>query len=159
LTTAHPESDGENMAGDKMLFVIVIGCGRLGANLASGMSAAGHSVVAVDSRQSAFDALDSRFSGYKIEGDATEFAVLQQAKTVSADLVVAVTDNDNVNLMAAQIAATVFKVPRVVARIEDPRKEDIYRALGIETICPATLAGRAFMASLESTPPKGAHNA
>jgi len=138
------------MAGDKKLYAIVIGCGRLGAHLASTLSGQGHSVVAVDSRHSAFDALTSEFSGFRLEGDATEFAVLKQAKIDRADLVVATTDDDNVNLMVAQVAARIFDVPRVVARIEDPRKEEVYSSLGIETICPASLAGNIFMETLKS---------
>lgn len=138
------------MAGNKKLYVIIIGCGRLGAHLAASLSGQGHSVVAVDSRNAAFDALTSEFSGFKLEGDATEFAVLKQAKIDRADLVVATTDDDNVNLMVAQIAGKIFNVPRVVARVEDPHKEEIYGPLGIETICPASLANRTFMKTLET---------
>lgn len=148
--TTRLESNGEIMAPDKKLYVIIIGCGRLGSHLAASLSGQGHSVVAVDSRNDAFDALTSEFSGFRIEGDATEFAVLKQAKIDRADLVVATTDDDNVNLMVAQVASRIFNVPRVIARVEDPRKEEIYSSLGIETICPASLAGNTFMETLKS---------
>ena len=138
------------MAGSRKLYIIVIGCGRLGSHLAASLSGQGHSVVAVDSKNSAFDALTPEFSGFCLEGDATEFAVLKQAKIDQADLVAATTDDDNVNLMVAQVAGKIFNVPRVVARVEDPRKESIYRPLGIETICPASLAGRTFMETLKT---------
>ncbi len=132
------------------MYVVVIGCGRLGSHIAATLSGKGHSVVAVDAENCAFDSLASEFSGFKHEADATEFAALKQAKIDRADLVIATADDDNINLMVAQVAAKIFNVPRVVARIEDPAKEEIYSSLGIETICPASLAGNAFLKSLNA---------
>jgi len=132
------------------MYVVVIGCGRLGSHIAAKLSGKGHSVVAVDAEHSAFDSLSSEFSGFKHEADAIEFASLKRAKIDRADLVIATTDDDNINLMVAQVASKIFNVPRVVARIEDPAKEEIYSSLGIETICPASLAGNAFLKSLNA---------
>jgi trk system potassium uptake protein TrkA len=136
------------MTVNKKMYVVVIGCGRLGSHLAATLSGKGHSVVAVDAHYSAFDALSSEFSGFKYEADATEFAALKQAKIERADLLIATTDDDNINIMVAQVAAKLFNVPRVIARVEEPEKEAIYSSLGIETICPASLAGRVFIESL-----------
>ena len=124
------------MAPQNSLYIVVVGCGRMGSHLAGRLSREGHSVVVIDSREDAFSSLPAEFSGFRVEGDATEMTVLARAKAARADAVIAVTDNDNVNIMVAQIAATVLKVPRVIARLFDPTREDVYRDLGIETVCP-----------------------
>jgi trk system potassium uptake protein TrkA len=118
------------------LYIVVVGCGRVGSHLAGRLSHEGHSVVVIDRDENAFASLPAEFSGFRVEGDATEAAVLHRAKVDRADAVVAVTDNDNVNAMVAQIAGAVFKVTRVIARLDDPSREDVYRDLGIETVCP-----------------------
>lgn len=133
-------------------FIVIVGCGRLGSYLANRLSRDGHSVVVVDINESTFDALAAEYSGFQVEGDATEFAVLKQAKTDRADLVIAASREDNINLMVAQIAKKIFHVPRVMARVFDPKREELYRALGIETICPTSIAGDVFLESLTPSP-------
>lgn len=133
-------------------FIVIVGCGRLGSYLANRLSRDGHSVVVVDINESTFDALAAEYSGFQVEGDATEFAVLKQAKTDRADLVIAASREDNINLMVAQIAKKIFHVPRVMARVFDPKREELYRALGIETICPTSIAGDVFLESLTPLP-------
>jgi len=123
------------------MYVIIAGCGRLGAYLANRFSHEGHSVVVIDSKAEPFEKLSFHFSGFKIEGDATEIQVLKQAKIDRADLVLATTDCDNINLMVAQVARKIFGVPRVMARVYIPDRESIYNELGIETICPTTMVG------------------
>ena len=127
------------------LFIVIIGCGRLGSHLANRLSHAGHGVVAVDSDESAFGNLSAEYSGFRVEGDATELAVLREAKVDKADLVIAATRDDNVNLMVAQVAKAAFAVPRAVARVFDPRREAVYRRLGIETVCPTAVAAGLFL--------------
>lgn len=145
------------MQAGKSLFVIVVGCGRLGVYLADRLSHEGHSVVVVDTNHAAFASLSAEYSGFKVEGDATELAVLKQAKVDQADIVIGATHNDNVNLMIAQIAQRVFNVPKVMARIFEPQREELCRTLGIVTICPTTLAGDGILASVRgySTPAPG----
>lgn len=128
-----------------------MGCGRLGSYLANKLSRSGHSVVVIDINESALDKLSIDYSGFRVEGDATEFAVLKQAKTDKADFVIATTREDNSNLMVAQIAKKIFHVPRVIARVFDPKREEIYRDLGIETVCPTSIAGDVFMELLLSS--------
>ncbi len=128
------------------LFVVIVGCGRLGSHVANRLSASGHSVVAIDLQQSTFAALSPEFGGFRLEGDATELSVLTLARTERADVFIATTSDDNVNLMAAQIAQTFFDVPRVVARVFDPARESLYRELGVTPICPTTLAVDALLA-------------
>ncbi|MBN1360217.1 MAG: TrkA family potassium uptake protein [Sedimentisphaerales bacterium] len=139
------------MRTDKSLFVIVVGCGRLGVYLADRLSHEGHSVVVVDSDHAAFANLSTEYSGFKVEGDATELGVLKQAKISEADIVVGATHNDNVNLMIAQIARKIFNVPKVMARIFEPQREELCHTLGIATICPTTLAGDGILASVRGS--------
>lgn len=140
------------MASARRLFIIIVGCGRLGSYLANRLSHDGHSVVVVDNDESAFELLSDEYSGFKVEGDATELAVLKEAKLDEADWLIATTREDNINLMAAQIAKEVFHVKRVIARDFEPERETIYRELDIETVCPTTIAGDAVLESLFESP-------
>lgn len=130
------------------MYIVIVGCGRLGAHLANHLSRDGHSVVAIDTDERAFGNLSPEYSGFKVEGDATELAVLQQAKADKADLVIATTRDDNENLMVAQVAKAQFGVPRVLARVFEPKREAIYRRLGVETICPTSVAAELFLKSV-----------
>ncbi len=126
------------------LYIVVVGCGRLGAHLANQLSSEGHSVVAIDLSETAFLGLSADFSGFRIEGDATQTAVLREAKVHKADILIATTHDDNVNLMVAQVAKKVFNTPKVLARVFDPRRETAYAQLGIRTICPTSVAAGLF---------------
>ena len=136
------------MALKENLYIIIIGCGRLGSYLANNLSRSGHSVVVVDNDESSFASLSTSFSGFQIVGDAAEFSVLKQAKIDQADALITSTQEDNLNLMIAQVAKTIFHVPKVMARVFDPSREKIYREFGIETICPTSLAGDLFLESM-----------
>ena len=129
-------------------YVIVVGCGRLGSILANRLSSLGSSVVVIDREDSAFENLSTEFSGFRVIGDAAELAVLRQARIDKAACLLAITSHDNVNLMVAQVAQTVFAVPQVIARINDPSREAVYREFGIETICSTNLAAAAFLDAL-----------
>jgi trk system potassium uptake protein TrkA len=130
------------------LYIVIVGCGRLGGYMAGRLSHTGHSVVVIDTAPDALDALPTEYSGFRIEGDATEYALLKEAKTDKADLVIATTREDNVNLMVAQVARRVFKVPRVMARVFDPRREEVYRLLGVETFSPTVVAGELMLKAI-----------
>lgn len=136
------------MLSSNEFFVVIIGCGRLGSYLANRLSHDGHSVVVVDNDESAFELLSDEYSGFKVEGDATEISVLKEAKLDEADWLVAATREDNINLMVAQIAKEVFHVKRVIARDFEPERETIYQELDIETVCPTTIAGDVILESL-----------
>ena len=129
------------MSDNKKLFIVIIGCGRSGAYIANRMSREGHFLVVIDTQPEAFDNLSAAFSGFRVEGDATEISILRQAKINQADLAVAATADDNINLMVAQIARKIFNVPKVIARVFKPERESIYQSLGIDTLCPTTLFG------------------
>jgi trk system potassium uptake protein TrkA len=137
------------VVSDKRLYVIIIGCGRLGSYLANRLSHDGHSVVVIDLNDSALEALSAEYSGFRMEGDATEIALLKQAKIDKADFFIATTGDDNVNLMVAQMAKKLFQVPRVMARVFQPKREKVYLDLGIETVCPTSIAADVFLKSIQ----------
>lgn len=129
-------------------YIVVVGCGRLGSHVAGELSRAGHSVVVVDSDESAFGELSAVYGGFTVLGDATEYSVLEQAKAGEADMLLAITGDDNVNLMASQVAKRVFHVPHVIARVFEPRRGKVYERLGIDTVCPTTMAAESLLDSV-----------
>lgn len=118
--------------------ILIIGCGRMGAGLARALAVRGHQMTIIDKDPTAFDRLPSTFAGQKIEGVGFDRQVLLRAGIERADGLAAVTGIDEVNAVVARVAREVFKVPRVVARLDDPRKAEIYRRLGLQTV--ATIA-------------------
>lgn len=128
------------MKRDISMRVVVVGCGRLGALLAGRLSARGAEVVVVDTAPDTFEALGPEFSGFRVVGDATELAVLREARVAAADAVIVATRDDNTNMMVAQVAKQVLGVRTALARVFDPARESIYHSLDIETVCPTTLA-------------------
>ncbi len=129
-------------------YSLVVGCGRLGAGLASQLSRQGHDVVVIDLYEAAFRGLAADFSGFRVAGNAAEFDVLRQAKVERANSVLAVTGEDNLNLMVAQTARVVFHVEQVLARVIDPAREAAYQAIDVETVCPTPLVTHAFLQRL-----------
>jgi len=132
----------------KSLFILIVGCGRLGSFLANRLSSKGHSIVVIDVKESAFDSLSPEFSGFRVVGDATELIVLKEAKIKEADIFIATTRDDNINLMVSQIANKIFHVPKVMARVFDPKRESIYKDFDIEAICPTSIAVELFLESI-----------
>ena len=132
------------MRRDGRLRVLIVGCGRVGSRDARNLSDQGHDVTVVDWKASSFamfaarGVLDEGFKGNVMVGDGTDVELLRRAGIDQADVFIAVTEGDNRNIMAAQIAQHVFKVPRVVCRIYDPIREQAYRKLGLRTLCPTT---------------------
>lgn len=134
-------------------YIVIIGCGRLGSLLANELSRHGHDVIIVDRSPDAFERLSVEFSGYTIVGDASEQAVLKEADIQRAEFLFAVTSEDNINLMVAQIAKRIFNVAHVIARIDDPSREAVYREFGIDTISPTQLTADAFLQALKRSRP------
>ena len=121
-------------------YTVIIGGGRLGANLANTLSEEGENVLILDKEKDSFRKLSSSFGGLAVEGDGTELDTLKAADVQRADTVVAVTNNDNINIMIAQMAQECFSVKKVISRLFDPERECVYQELGIDTICPAVLS-------------------
>lgn len=114
--------------------VIIVGCGRMGAGLALRLIRSQHEVTVIDRDPMAFAALGERFGGRTITGHGFDRDVLLRAGVAHADALAAVTSSDETNVVTARVARQFFRVPRVVARLYDPRKAEIYRRLGILTI-------------------------
>jgi trk system potassium uptake protein TrkA len=119
--------------------VIVMGCGRVGEQVCLLMDQSGHDVTVIDSDKNALDRLGSEFHGRKIIGVGFDRNVLIEAGIKQADAFAATSSSDNVNIVAARIARNIFRVPRVVARLYDPRRAEIYRRLGLLTISSTNL--------------------
>ncbi len=124
--------------------IIIIGCGRMGAGLALYLQTSDHSVTVIDNDPSAFERLEPAFRGETIPGDALDRDVLLRAGIEQADCLAALTPNDSINLVVARLAKEVFKVPKVVARMHDPRKSEIYRRLGVQTVSTVSLGMQRF---------------
>jgi trk system potassium uptake protein TrkA len=118
--------------------IVVMGCGRVGARIASILDHNGHQVTVVDTDSRAFRRLPAGFTGGTVIGTGIDEDVLREAGIEEAVAFIAVTNGDNRNIMAAQVAQLVFNVPEVICRIYDPVREDIYRRLGLTTVCPTT---------------------
>ncbi len=131
--------------------VLIVGCGNLGAYLANLLSDEGEDVIIVDWEEEAFSQLSSSFSGIRVVGDVSEVDVLESAGIRSAAALIATTKRDNVNLMVAQIAREIYGVPVVLARVEDPNREESYRELDIRTICPTILGALKLRAMLSES--------
>jgi trk system potassium uptake protein len=118
--------------------VIIMGCGRVGARVASLLDHSGNAITVIDTDSRAFRRLPAGFGGETVIGTGIDEDVLRKAGIEDADAFIAVTNGDNRNIMAAQVARLVFEVPVVVCRIYDPVREDTYRRLGLTTVCPTT---------------------
>lgn len=118
--------------------IIIIGCGRVGAGLAEALSQRGFGVTVVDRDPAAFERLGATFRGETLTGNGLDRDVLVKAGIEKADGIAAVTASDEVNVVAARLARQVFRVPRVVARLYEPRKAEVYRRLGLMTISHVT---------------------
>jgi trk system potassium uptake protein len=116
--------------------VIIVGCSHMGAGLAMNLQDKGHEVTIIDRQEDAFKKLANVFNGQTIVGFGIDKNVLEAANINRADAVITSTDNDETNALLARIAKNEYRVPRVIARIYNPRKADIYQSFGIQTISP-----------------------
>ena len=132
--------------------IVIVGCGRVGASAADQYDRAGHEVIILDIVTSAFDRLPSTFGGSAIRGDGTDEDVLRKAGATGADIFLAMTEGDNRNVMAAQVATEALDVRRVIAKINDPLRAQAYGELGIATLCRTGLMVDAIAAYLELAP-------
>ncbi|MBN1692262.1 MAG: TrkA family potassium uptake protein [Dehalococcoidales bacterium] len=129
--------------------VVIMGCGRVGARLASLLDEDGHQVTVLDNDTYSFRRLPPSFSGTALYGNGTDEETLKKAGIEDADVFVALTQGDNRNVMSCQIAKHVFKVPRVVCRIYDPLREEMYNALGLETLSPTKIFAQMLREKIE----------
>ncbi|MGE0545032.1 MAG: TrkA family potassium uptake protein [Dehalococcoidia bacterium] len=129
--------------------VVIMGCGRVGAQLATILDRDGHDVTVLDIRGSQLERfLPEDFGGRKLVGDGRDQDILRDAGVEGADAFVSCTAGDNRNVMAAQMAKVIFNVPRVVCRIYDPLREEMYKMLGLRTISPTKVGAKLLMDAL-----------
>ena len=122
--------------------IVIAGCGRVGSDLAVTLSEEGHDVSVIDNLSGVFDRLGSTFNGTTHEGLGYDVRVLREAGIEFADAFVAATDSDNANAMAVQVAKRVFGVPKTIARLDDPAREEAYRALDVQFVPGAKLTSK-----------------
>jgi trk system potassium uptake protein TrkA len=114
--------------------VVIMGCGRVGSTLAQSLEQRGHSVSVIDVNADAFRRLGGEFSGHTVTGIGFDQDVLIDAGIERADAFAAVSSGDNSNIISARVARETFGVQRVVARIYDPKRAEVYERLGIPTV-------------------------
>ena len=119
--------------------IVIVGCGRVGSVLAEAYDADGHEVVVLDLSTRAFDRLPGEFRGSAVRGDGTDEDTLRRAGAEGADAFLALTEGDNRNVMAAQVATEKLAIERVLAKINDPVRAAAYAELGIATVCRTTM--------------------
>ena len=124
--------------------VIIIGCGRVGARTAAELDQRGDHVTVIDVEQRAFGRLPSTFGGVTVRGSGSDEDILRGAGADLAELLMALTEGDNRNAMAAQLGKHIFGIPRVIAKINDPLRAEAYRTLGLETICRTVILADAL---------------
>ncbi len=132
--------------------VVIMGCGRVGSTLAVMLDAEGHDVTVLDVRADAFRRLPADFKGKRHIGNGIDQDVLARIGVGEADAFVAVTQGDNRNAMATQIAKHIFGVKRALCRIYDPIREEMYQKLGLETISPTIVGARLLKDKLDRAP-------
>jgi len=130
--------------------IVIMGCGRVGAQLAGLLDADGHTVAVLDTDTYSFRRLAPTFGGTALVGNGIDEAALRRAGIEEADVFVALTQGDNRNVMAAQIAKHIFNVPRVICRIYDPLRQELYDTLGIEAFSPTTIFAQLVKEKIES---------
>ncbi len=130
--------------------IVVVGCGRVGSQLATLLSVEGHNVVVIDRDEEAFRRLGSTFNGVTIKGLGFDEEVLEEAGLREADAFAAVTNLDNTNLMAAEVARKLFGVRHVVARLYNPVRERTYQQLNLDYVCGTTLVAETLMEKIKS---------
>jgi trk system potassium uptake protein TrkA len=128
--------------------IVIVGCGRVGASAAEAWDSAGHEVVIIDMLTRAFERLPSTFKGTAVRGDGTDEDVLRRVGAEGAHVFLALTEGDNRNIMAAQVAAEALGIERVVAKINDPVRATAYQEIGITTLCRTGLMVDALDAHL-----------
>lgn len=129
--------------------VVIMGCGRVGARVATLLAQDGNDVTMIDRSSASFERLPREYNGNTIIGTGIDEDVLRAAGIEEAEVFIATTNADNRNIMAAQVAKTIFKVPHAVVRIYDPVRSEAYRKIGLLTICPTTTMSALILDQIE----------
>jgi trk system potassium uptake protein TrkA len=135
------------------MFVFILGCGWLGAQLAKDLDAKGHTVTVLDRVNDSFVRLGPGFKGRTVHGDGLDLDVLLDAGLADADVFVACTRGDNRNLTASQYAREIFGVPKVISRVSDPLRGEIYSEMGLQTVSPTVYGAQLLFDALTGQTP------
>lgn len=131
--------------------VLIIGCGKVGSSLCNELSRLGYDVSVISKREEDFAELSPDFNGFTTVGVAIDQDVLRRAGIESCDVVAAVTSDDNVNLMVIQLAKELFHINNVYARVLDPKKNEVFAKMGLNTICPTNMTVSAMAAAISGS--------
>ncbi|MFH1825199.1 MAG: TrkA family potassium uptake protein [Candidatus Firestonebacteria bacterium] len=118
--------------------IVIVGCNRISASLSNVLLKDKHNITIIDKSENTFSKLEESYTGDKILGDATDIDILKKADLDTVDMFLALTDNDNANIMIAQIVKNKFKTKRIICKVDDPIRAQAYKELDLETICPTT---------------------
>jgi len=121
------------------MYAIIVGCGRVGSELAKLLSKEGHNVLVIDKNPESFNHLGKKFNGLTLVGNGFDIELLKEAGISKANAFCSVTNSDNVNIVSSQVAKQIFKIPKVIARIYDPHRAEIYKSLGLSIISGTVL--------------------
>ena len=127
------------------MYIIIIGCGRVGSQLASLLTQERHDIVIIDKDANAFKNLGTTFNGVKLQGYGYDEEVLQKAHIERCDAFAAVTDLDNANIMACEVVSKLHKVPRVVARVYNPESISTFQELGLDYVFGTNVVAQTIM--------------
>ena len=128
--------------------VVIVGCGRVGALLAASLDASGHDVIIIDLLTRSFDRLPPTFGGEAVRGDGTDEDTLRRAGAAGADTFLALTEGDNRNVLAGQLARRTLGIGTVYAKVNDPMRAEAYAELGIGTLCRTTMIADALLGAM-----------
>ena len=127
---------------------VIVGCGRVGALLAASLDASGHDVIIIDLLTRSFDRLPPTFGGEAMRGDGTDEDTLRRASAAGADIFLALTEGDNRNVLAGQLARRTLGIGTVYAKVNDPMRAEAYAELGIGTVCRTTMIADALLGAV-----------
>jgi|YelNatPaOPRAMG01_1025707.scaffolds.fasta_scaffold183969_1 trk system potassium uptake protein TrkA len=116
--------------------IVIVGCNKISVSLCTVLLKDKHDITIIDKSEDAFLELEESYTGNKILGDATDVDILRKANLDNVDIFLVLTDNDNTNIMIAQIVKNKFKTKRIICKVDDPIRAKAYKELDLETICP-----------------------
>lgn len=120
--------------------IVVVGCGRLGASIANDLYEQGEDVIVIDKNEDSFRKLSDSFGGLTYVNEGTRVETYEQLEMKKDDILIVVTNDDNVNIMISQLVRKLFQIHTIICRLYDPQRECVYQEFGIETICPTYLS-------------------
>ena len=120
--------------------IVVVGCGRLGASIANDLYEQGEDIIVIDKNEDSFRKLSDSFGGLTFVNEGTRVETYEQLELKKDDILIVVTNDDNVNIMISQLVRKMFQIHTIICRLYDPQRECVYQEFGIETICPTYLS-------------------